>query len=405
MAKTTDAVPPHSVGWWDFVQATDPAVNPANLVGPGKQWVETDDDSAPTQVVAVHVRNMDNSAWLPYPMGAASSGGDAQTLDGFDSPYFATAANLALKIAATEKAAANGVATLDAGGKVPSAQIPAIALVKPTVVANLAARLALTAQAGDVAVQTDTSISYMLKEAGDPTVDADWIELKAPTGAAPSGASYLTYGSEASLSAERVLTDSTDVTGDTSVAGVFKLFLANLAVATAKIAERAVTWAKVQAISTGVLLGRTTASAGDVEEITPSARFSLAAGALDLTNAMRDVTVPFVIDGGGAVITTGLKGFVEIPFAGTIVSVRLLADQSGSIVVDLWKDTYANYPPTVADTITAAAKPTITAATKSQDTTLTGWTTSVTVGDILGFNVDSATTVQRVTCSLVIRRS
>jgi hypothetical protein len=113
----------------------------------------------------------------------------------------------------------------------------------------------------------------------------------------------------------------------------------------------------------------------------------------------------FVIDGAGATITTGVKGFVEVPFNATIVAARLFADQSGSIVVDIWKDTYANYPPTDADSITASAVPTISSATKSEDTTLSGWTTTVTAGNILGFNVDSATTVQRVTVSLTLRRT
>jgi hypothetical protein len=83
----------------------------------------------------------------------------------------------------------------------------------------------------------------------------------------------------------------------------------------------------------------------------------------------------------------------------------MLADQSGSIVVDIWKDTYANYPPTVADTITAAAKPTISATTKSQNATLTGWTTAITAGDTLRFNVDSITTCTRVLISLKITKS
>jgi hypothetical protein len=115
-------------------------------------------------------------------------------------------------------------------------------------------------------------------------------------------------------------------------------------------------------------------------------------------------SVTFVIDGGGSAITTGVKGDIEIPFACTIEAVTLLADQSGSIVVDIWKDTYANYPPTSGDSITASAKPTISSAVKSQNTTLTGWTTSVTAGDTIRFNVDSATTVQRVTVSLKVRK-
>ncbi|MBU2060165.1 MAG: hypothetical protein KKB38_20840, partial [Gammaproteobacteria bacterium] len=87
--------------------------------------------------------------------------------------------------------------------------------------------------------------------------------------------------------------------------------------------------------------------------------------------------VTFIIDGGGSAITTGLKGFIELPWAGTIERVSLLADQSGSIVIDIWKDTYANFPPTDADSITASAPPTISSATKAEDETLTGWTTAV----------------------------
>ncbi|GAH61520.1 unnamed protein product, partial [marine sediment metagenome] len=86
------------------------------------------------------------------------------------------------------------------------------------------------------------------------------------------------------------------------------------------------------------------------------------------------VTITFIIDGGGSAITTGQKGHLEIPFACTINRVTMLADQSGSIVVDIWKDTYANFPPDNADSITASAPPTITTAQKSQDSTLTGWT-------------------------------
>ena len=79
----------------------------------------------------------------------------------------------------------------------------------------------------------------------------------------------------------------------------------------------------------------------------------------------------------------------------TIDRATVLLDQSGSIVVDIWKDTYINYPPVDADSITSATPPTVTTATKSEDTTLTSWTTSVTAGDIIGFSVDSATTATR----------
>lgn len=124
-----------------------------------------------------------------------------------------------------------------------------------------------------------------------------------------------------------------------------------------------------------------------------------------ISAACRTVAIPFIIDGGGSAITTGIKGDLEIPFACTITAVRTLLDQSGSIVVDIWKDTYANYPPTVADTITASAKPTVTTATKSEDATLTGWTTSVTAGSILRYNVDSITTATRALVTLTCVKS
>lgn len=116
-------------------------------------------------------------------------------------------------------------------------------------------------------------------------------------------------------------------------------------------------------------------------------------------------TITYVIDGGGAVITTGIKGDLHIPFACTINSVTMLADQSGSIVVDIWKDTYANYPPTDADSITASATPEISSTTKDQDETLSGWTTSISAGDILRFNVDSVTSIKRVTIALKVTKT
>lgn len=126
---------------------------------------------------------------------------------------------------------------------------------------------------------------------------------------------------------------------------------------------------------------------------------------VDLNAEFRDAGFQVVFGGTESAITTGVKLDVEMPFAGTILANRLFADQSGSIVIDIWKDTYANYPPTVADTITASAKPTLSSAIKSENVTLTGWTTAFSAGDVLRFNVDSATTVTRVTLAFRIRRT
>lgn len=71
--KHHEEVPPYGVHWVAFCQATDPATDASNFVSPGKLWVETDDDAAPTAVVALHIWNVDDSAWLTFPIGSGAS--------------------------------------------------------------------------------------------------------------------------------------------------------------------------------------------------------------------------------------------------------------------------------------------------------------------------------------------
>src|SRR3990167_2911775 len=139
-----------------------------------------------------------------------------------------------------------------------------------------------------------------------------------------------------------------------------------------------------------------------VAQITKGAVF---AGIVDVGDIIDNfVDIAFIIDGGGSVITSGEKGHLEIPFACTITGWTLLADQSGSIVIDVWKDTYANFPPTVADTIAGTEKPTLASVQKNQDLTLSTWTTGLLQGDVLGFNVDSVTTVTRIALALRVTK-
>jgi hypothetical protein len=123
-----------------------------------------------------------------------------------------------------------------------------------------------------------------------------------------------------------------------------------------------------------------------------------------VTTNDRLASLGLVIDGAGSPITTGVKGYLRVPYDCTIQSAELVADQSGSIVIDVWRDTYANFPPTVADSIVASAKPALSSAQKSQNTSLTGWTTTLTEGQYLAFNVDSASTVTRVVLTLKVQK-
>jgi Collagen triple helix repeat (20 copies) len=116
-----------------------------------------------------------------------------------------------------------------------------------------------------------------------------------------------------------------------------------------------------------------------------------------------------VLDGGGTVLTTGMKGFVEVPFTGTLTQADLVADRSGSITVNIWKCTYAQFDagathPVAADAITGSTPPKIISGVKSTDSTLASWNTALTAGDVLAINVDSVATIQRVTVTLKYTR-
>lgn len=74
-------------------------------------------------------------------------------------------------VTATQKGTADGVATLGSDGKIPTGQLPALAITSVSVVADLTARNALTVQSGDVAVVTSTGETFIYD-------GAVWQELK-----------------------------------------------------------------------------------------------------------------------------------------------------------------------------------------------------------------------------------
>jgi len=75
---------------------------------------------------------------------------------------------------------ANGVASLDGAGIIPTSQLPALAITNTKVVASQSAMLALTAQPGDIAIRTDLSKTFILTSTGASTL-ANWQEVLTPT--------------------------------------------------------------------------------------------------------------------------------------------------------------------------------------------------------------------------------
>ena len=84
----------------------------------------------------------------------------------------------------------------------------------------------------------------------------------------------------------------------------------------------------------------------------------------------------------------------------TITSWTLISTLTGSIVIDAWKSTYSSFPPTVSNSITGTDLPTLSSQIKNQNTGVTAWSPTVTAGDIIMFNVNSASTVTNVTLAI-----
>ncbi|AFH23055.1 hypothetical protein OSG_eHP42_00050 [environmental Halophage eHP-42] len=63
------------------------------------------------------------------------------------------------------------------GGVLVSSQLPDLAITNIDVVADQTARLALNAEEGDVAIQTDISETFILST-NDPTVDSNWKKVQ-----------------------------------------------------------------------------------------------------------------------------------------------------------------------------------------------------------------------------------
>lgn len=117
------------------------------------------------------------------------------------------------------------------------------------------------------------------------------------------------------------------------------------------------------------------------------------------------ISLTFVVQSvDGSAIPVDAKGDLYIPFDCTVQEGVLLADQVGSIEVDIWKAPYADYPPTVDDTITGVTPLVIDTNDNIRDTALDGWTTAISAGDTLRFNVNSCTTITRCTIQLKVVR-
>ena len=91
-------------------------------------------------------------------------------------------------------------------------------------------------------------------------------------------------------------------------------------------------------------------------------------------------TVNYVIDSGSLPMQVGDKGKLTIDVTGVIENIRVLADQTGDIVLDIGKASFADYPN--FNSITAAQRVQLSNSNKYFDDVLNNWTTTITAGDL-----------------------
>lgn len=399
-----DDVEPSAIHPAAFVGAVDPDI-PANNVGPHKLWIDT-----ASSTFKIKKRNAANNAWevvaslthadltglttgdphtqyLAKALGATK--GDVLVYDGADwvvlpagtDGYVLTAdSGEAEGIAWNSIAGITGAHVIEDNGT-PMAQQPTLNFVGFDI-ADVGDTTEITAPAslanpmtteGDLIVGGAAGVATrMAKGADDYYLRIDPTTHLLEWGPLPAGGAGTVT--------------SVDLTAPP------EFIVAGAPVTTADSID--ITWATQAANE--VLAGPTSGAADE-----PAFR---ALVALDLPINQRRMSVAFQFGDGTNDIdsVTEREQWLECNFSGTIEGYSLTADAVGSIVIDLWKDTYANYPPVVADTITAAAKPTLSAALKSTDLTLTGWTTAIARGDTIKAHVDSAGTVKAVTLTLFI---
>lgn len=118
--------------------------------------------------------------------------------------------------------------------------------------------------------------------------------------------------------------------------------------------------------------------------------------------------------GNPALAITGSTEYdwLEVPYDMTLLECELVAkpitgQSTGSIVLDFYVDTYANWPPTGADSIVGAGtKPTISDALKSNDANLSDYTrVALTKGEKLVPYVVSCTNLYAVQFKFKVLRT
>ena len=210
----------------------------------------------------------------------------------------------------------------------------------------------------------------------------------------PSG-SNIVAGNGLSQSGNTISANPDGTTLDTGGSGS-SLEIKAGGVNTTQLATNAVTLAKLATQPTDTILANLTGGSA----VPTAATYDQIGQALNAQYS----TIQCVFNGGGSALVAGLQSWVRVPYGGTIVEASLMADESGSCVVDIWNAAFASFPPTIANSICASDLPTLSSAQTETDTTLTGWATAFSTGSVFLFNLTSISTIKELTVYLKVKR-
>ena len=134
---------------------------------------------------------------------------------------------------------------------------------------------------------------------------------------------------------------------------------------------------------------------GGFSNVTIGSHLSFSAGTLDTapSTTVRSFGATFGDTGATLALGAGSVVYFTVPYACTIAAWNITVD-AGTVTFDVWKIGTGTAIPTVANTITASAKPQLSSGTALHSTTLTGWTTAVTANDIFGIQLNTVATAK-----------
>ena len=140
-------------------------------------------------------------------------------------------------------------------------------------------------------------------------------------------------------------------------------------------------------------------SPGDVT--TPAAIAPSQGVTATLNTSYKSGSCGVVFDGQGGVISNGRTAYVQVPYKGTITGWTLVAAQSGSCTVTVFKDTFLNFPPVSPGDNIFGTQPALGGV---QTNSATGLSVAVASGDWIGFTISGVTTVTWVNLTLSITK-